>query len=135
VLWLRRGTAILPQIHGGSQERHRRAGTEDVASAVGLAEAWRLAAAERDVVVPGVAARRDRMWSALRDLGDIELTGHPIERLPSLLSVLVGGLDGTALVHALDLAGLSCSTGSACTTGSTEPSHVLSAMGYPPEEA
>lgn len=135
VLWLRRGTAILPQVHGGSQERHRRAGTEDVAAAVGMAEAWRLAESERDAVVPALARHRDQLWTALRDLGDVELTGHPIDRLPGLLSVLVCGLDGADLVHALDLAGLSCSTGSACTTGSTEPSHVLSAMGYPAEEA
>lgn len=135
VLWLRRGTAILPQIHGGSQERHRRAGTEDVAAAVGMAEAWRLATQERDAVVPRLAARRDRLWAGLRGLGGVELTGHPIERLPGLLSVLVRGLDGASLVHALDLAGLCCSTGSACTTGSTEPSHVLTAMGYPADEA
>ena len=135
VLWLRRGTPILPQIHGGSQERHRRAGTEDVAAAVGMAEAWRLADRERDEVVPGLSRRRDRLWGSMRDLGGVELTGHPIDRLPGLLSVLVRGLQGADLVHALDLAGLSCSTGSACTTGSTEPSHVLTAMGYPAEEA
>jgi cysteine desulfurase len=135
VLWLRRGTPILPQIHGGSQERHRRAGTEDVAAAVGMAEAWRLADRERDEVVPGLSRRRDRLGGSMRDLGGVELTGHPIDRLPGLLSVLVRGLQGADLVHALDLAGLSCSTGSACTTGSTEPSHVLTAMGYPAEEA
>jgi cysteine desulfurase len=135
VLWLRRGTAILPQVHGGAQERHRRAGTEDVAAAVGMAEAWRLADGERAEVVASLGRRRDRLWTALRDLGDVELTGHPIDRLPGLLSVLVGGLDGADLVHALDLAGLCCSTGSACTTGSTEPSHVLTAMGYPGDEA
>jgi cysteine desulfurase len=135
VLWLRRGTAILPQLHGGSQERHRRAGTEDVAAAVGMAEAWRLIDRERDEVVPELARRRDRLWTSLRDLGGVELTGHPIDRLPGLLSVLVQGLDGADLVHALDLAGLCCSTGSACTTGSTEPSHVLTAMGHPDDEA
>jgi cysteine desulfurase len=68
-------------------------------------------------------------------VGDVELTGHPIDRLPGLLSVIVRGLDGADLVHALDLAGLCCSTGSACTTGSAEPSHVLTAMGYPADEA
>ncbi len=135
VLWLRRGTAILPHVHGGSQERHRRAGTEDVAAAVGMAEAWRLADQEREDVVPVLVAKRDRLWASLRDLGDVELTGHAIDRLPGLLSVLVRGLDGPDLVHALDLAGLCCSTGSACTTGSAEPSHVLTAMGYPSEEA
>jgi cysteine desulfurase len=135
MLWLRRGTAIVPQVHGGSQERHRRAGTEDVAGAVGMAEAWRLSSEERESVVPALAARRDRLWASLQEVGGLELTGHPRDRLPGLLSVLVSGLDGAALVHALDLAGLCCSTGSACTTGSTEPSHVLTAMGYPAEEA
>jgi cysteine desulfurase len=100
-----------------------------------MAEAWRLADKERDDVVPDLVRKRDRLWAALRDLGDVELTGHPIDRLPGLLSVLVRGLDGPDLVHALDLAGLCCSTGSACTTGSAEPSHVLTAMGYPAEEA
>jgi cysteine desulfurase len=135
VLWLRRGTAILPQVHGGSQERHRRAGTENVAGAVGMAEAWRLAGSERHEVAPAMEARRERLAATLLGQGGVELTGHPRDRLPGLLSVLVGGLDGASLVHALDLAGLCCSTGSACTTGSTEPSHVLTAMGYPGEEA
>ncbi len=65
----------------------------------------------------------------------VELTGHPVERLPGSLSVIVRGVPGDDLVMALDLEGLACSTGSACTTGSSEPSHVLAAMGYPPSEA
>ena len=135
VMWLRRGTAILPQVHGGSQERYRRAGTENVAGAVGMAAAWELVEAERAATVAAVRARRDRLAESLLAIEGVELTGHPRDRLPGLLSVLVRGLDGASLVHALDLEGVCCSTGSACTTGSTEPSHVLTAMGVPDEEA
>ena len=135
VMWLRRGTAILPQVHGGSQERHRRAGTEDVAGAVGMAAAWQLVEAERTVTVEATRVRRDRLATGVLAIDGVELTGHPRDRLPGLLSVVVRDLDGSSLVHALDLEGLCCSTGSACTTGSTEPSHVLTAMGLPPEEA
>ena len=135
VMWLRRGTAILPQVHGGSQERHRRAGTEDVAGAVGMAAAWQLVEAERSSTVESVRTRRDRLTAGVLAIDGVTLTGHPTDRLPGLLSVLVRDLDGTALVHALDLEGLCCSTGSACTTGSTEPSHVLTAMGIPADEA
>lgn len=134
-LWLRRGTAILPQLHGGSQERHRRAGTEDVAGAVGMATAFELAAAERPVVAPAVRSRRDRLAAAVMAVEGVELTGHPVDRLPGLLSVIVNGVAGDDLVMALDLEGVACSTGSACTTGSAEPSHVLTAMGYPADEA
>ncbi len=134
-LWIRRGTHILPQQHGGSQERHRRAGTENVAGAVGMAAAFELAAAERAVTVPRVTALRDRLAVALLALPDVELTGHPVERLPHILSVVVGGIDGGSVALALDLAGIAVSTGSACASGSTEVSHVLAAMGFPADEA
>jgi cysteine desulfurase len=134
-LWIRRGTTILPQVHGGSQERYRRAGTENVAGAVGMAAAFELATAERSATVAALAARRDRLRTALLALGSVELTGHPVERLPGSLSVIVRGVPGDELVTALDLEGVACSTGSACTTGSGEPSHVLTAMGFPPSEA
>ena len=134
-LWIRRGTAILPQQHGGSQERYRRAGTEDVAGLVGMAVAFELAAAERSATTATLRDRRDRLRSALLAVEGVELTGHPVERLPGSLSLIVAGVPGDDLVMALDLEGLACSTGSACTTGSSEPSHVLLAMGYPPAEA
>jgi cysteine desulfurase len=102
---------------------------------VGLARAWRLAETERAETAERVRGLRDRLVTALLALGDIEPTGHARDRLPGIASVLVGGIDGTSLVHALDLAGICASTGSACTTGSTEPSHVLLAMGIPTEEA
>lgn len=134
-LWVRRGTAFLPQLHGGSQERHRRAGTENVAGAVGMSVAFEGAVAEMPVLVPRVRALRDRLRDALLRVPDVELSGHPGERLPGHLSLVIGGVEGDSMVLALDLEGLACSTGSACATGSPEPSHVLLAMGYPTEEA
>jgi cysteine desulfurase len=134
-LYLRRGTHILSQQQGGNQERFRRAGTEDVAAAVGMGVAFELAAAERDATVKRVRKLRDRLRSALLAEDGVELTGHPRERLPNLLSVVVGEADGASIVVKLDLKGIAGSVGSACTTGSTEPSHVLRAMGYPDDEA
>jgi cysteine desulfurase len=134
-LFVRHGTILLPQTHGGSQERFRRAGTENVAAAVGMAVAYELACSERNDVVPRLAAQRDRLREAIVATSDVEFTGHPRKRLPGHLSLIVRETDGDALVRALDLEGIAASTGSACTTGSTEPSHVLTALGYPDDEA
>jgi cysteine desulfurase len=134
-LFLRHGTIVLPQTQGGSQERFRRAGTENVAGAVGMAVALELANAERSDVAPRLAAQRDRLREAILALPGVELTGHPRKRLPGHLSVIARDVEGAALVRALDLAGISASTGAACTTGSTDPSHVLTALGYPEDEA
>jgi cysteine desulfurase len=134
-LYLKRGTHILSQQQGGTQERFRRAGTEDVAAAVGMGVAFKLAVAERESTVKRVKKLRDRLRSALLAEEGVELTGHPRERLPNLLSVVVGEADGASIVVKLDLAGIAGSVGSACTTGSAEPSHVLTAMGYPDDEA
>jgi cysteine desulfurase len=134
-LFVRRGLHLLAQQQGGTQERYRRAGTEDVAAAVGMGVALELANAERDVVGRRVRKLRDRLKGAVLAVDGVELTGHPRDRLPSILSVVAGDADGAAVVIKLDLAGISASVGSACTTGSTDPSHVLTAMGYPDEEA
>jgi cysteine desulfurase len=134
-LYVRHGTNILAQEQGGAQERYRRAGTENVAGAVGMAVALELAVAEQPETVARLALLRDKLAAALRVLPDVEETGHLSERLPGLASFLARGLDGAAVTTALDLAGLACSTGSACVTGSTEVSHVLTAMGYPDDEA
>ena len=131
-LYVRQGTAMLPQLHGGAQERQRRAGTENVAGAVGFATAMRLAAGESPTAA---AALRDRLIAGLVVLPGVELTGHPVERLPNSVSVVIEGLEGGDLVAALDLEGVEASTGSACTTGSVEPSHVLLAMGIDEELA
>jgi cysteine desulfurase len=137
-LFVRQGTPLLTQLSGGSQERQRRAGTENVAGIVGFARALELA--QDDVVAretenARVARLRDQLIEGLSALPGITLTGHPTERLPNSASVLVDGVEGGDLVAALDLEGIAVSTGSACTTGSAEPSHVLLAMGYEPEQA
>jgi len=134
-VYIKHGTHILAQQHGGEQERHRRAGTENVAGAVGLATAYGLCAAERGPTVKRLRAARERLTKAVLAVPETELTGHPTERLPGLLSIIARGTDGAAVSLSLDLEGIATSVGSACTTGSTEVSHVLSAMGFPEDEA
>jgi cysteine desulfurase len=134
-LYLRHGTHILAQQQGGTQERHRRAGTENVAGAVGLAAAYELSCQERPDTVKRLRSQRDRLRKAVLAVDGTELTGHPKERLPGLLSIIARDTDGNSVALSLDLEGLACSVGSACTSGSTDVSHVLSAMGYPDEEA
>ncbi|MEO8570310.1 MAG: cysteine desulfurase family protein [Chloroflexota bacterium] len=135
VLYVRHGTHILAQQQGGTQERHRRAGTEDVAGAVGFATAYDLTCGERPETVARLREQRDRLGAAVLAVAGVELTGHPTERLAGLLSIVARDTDGTSVALSLDLEGIACSVGSACTTGSTEVSHVLTAMGYPEEEA
>ena len=134
-LYLRHGTHIVVQQQGGSQERHRRGGTENVAGAVGMATAYELAADERPETVKRVRRLRERLQKAVLAVDGVELTGHPRERLPNHCSVIARDTDGNAVTMALDLEGIAASVGSACTSGSTEVSHVLTAMGYPDEEA
>ena len=137
-LFVRQGTALLPQIQGGSQERQRRAGTENVAGIVGFARALELAQgdpAARDAENARLAGLRDRLLAGVRELPGVEPTGHPVERLPHSASWLIEAVEGGDLVAALDLDGVEGSTGSACTSGSAEPSHVLLAMGIPAQRA
>lgn len=137
-LFVRRGTALLPQVQGGAQERQRRAGTENVAGIVGFARAFALIAADGTARADENArqsALRDRLLAGLTALDSVHATGHPTERLPNSASVVVDGVEGGDLVAALDLAGIQASTGSACTTGSVEPSHVLLALGLDEEVA
>jgi cysteine desulfurase len=129
-LYVRQGTSLLPQLSGGAQERQRRAGTENVAGIAGLGAAMRLARVSTDLV-----PLRDRLIDGLTALDGVRLTGHPRHRLPNSASVVVAGVEGGDLVAALDLEGIEASTGSACTTGSVEPSHVLLAMGIDPHLA
>ena len=134
-LYVRHGTNILAQQQGGAQERYRRAGTEDVASAIGMAVAFELAVAERAETTSRLRTLRDRLYADLAGVGDCEMTGHPVSRLPGHASFAVHGVDGNALTMSLDLAGLAASTGSACVSGSNEVSHVLTAMGYSDDHA
>jgi cysteine desulfurase len=134
-LFVRQGTALLAQLSGGSQERQRRAGTENVPGIVGFARALELAQAERATEAERLASIRDGLVAQLTALSGVALSGHPVDRLPNSASFLVDGVEGGDLVAALDLEGIAASTGSACTTGSAEPSHVLLAMGVEPEAA
>ena len=135
VLWIRHGTHVLAQQQGGTQERHRRAGTENVAGAVGFARAWELTCDERAETVARLTQGRERLRAAILAVPGAELTGHPVDRLPGIVSIIARGTDGSSVALSLDLEGIACSVGSACTTGSTDVSHVLAAMGYPEEEA
>lgn len=134
-LYIRRGTNILVQQQGGSQERYRRGGTENVAGAVGMAAAFDLACDERPEATRRIRKLRERLQRAILAVEGTELTGHPKDRIPGLLSLIVRDADGASITVSLDLEGIAASVGSACTSGSTEVSHVLAAMGYPEEEA
>jgi len=139
-LYVRQGTPMLPQLSGGAQERQRRAGTENVAGIVGFGAAMQHAAAigqadAGQTDTGQMATLRDRLLARLTALDGISLTGHPTDRLQNSASVVIDGVEGGDLVAALDLEGIEASTGSACTTGSVEPSHVLLAMGIDPHLA
>jgi cysteine desulfurase len=134
-LYVRRGTQLLPQLQGGSQERQRRAGTENVAGIVGFGAAFRIAHADGTAEADRLRALSARLRDGLLAIDGVTLTGHPDDRLPNNVSVVIEGVEGGDLVAALDLEGVEVSTGSACTSGSTEPSHVLLAMGIDPHLA
>jgi len=136
VLYVRRGTELVPAMTGGGHERGRRPGTVNVAEIVGLATALRLAHEQRESENARVAALRDQLMAGvLARVPDARLTGHPTERLPNSASLAFKNVEGESLLLALDLEGLCVSTGSACTTGEAEPSFVLRAMGLPREWA
>lgn len=133
ILYVRQGMRILPQLQGGSQERGRRAGTENVAGIVGAATALRLAYEELSQVTPRIIALRNRLIDGLLTIPGSQLTGHPTDRLPNNASFCFDGVEGESILLNLDMLGVAASTGSACTSGSVDPSHVLMAMGLPPE--
>ena len=135
ILYARQGTRLLPQLQGGSQERGRRAGTENVAGIVGAATALRLAYEELPHFMPRIMTLRDRLIEGLLTISGSHLTGHPTERLPNNASFCFEGVEGESILLNLDLLGIAASTGSACTSGSVDPSHVLLALGLPVELA
>lgn len=131
-IFIRRGTAIESLMHGGSQDRGRRPGTENVAAAVGLARAAELAIEEREREMARLAALRDRLEAALVErIPDVMVHGRGAPRAAHILNISVPGTDSESLLMALDLAGVACSSGSACQSGNVNPSHVLMAMGVP----
>ena len=130
VLFMRRGVPFLPLITGGGQERERRSGTENVAGIVGLAVALELADSERDAIGARCLALRDRIIAEIsRRIPNCVLNGHPTERLPNNVNFSFTGVDGEPVLLGLDLQGIAASSGSACSSGSLEPSHVLLALG------
>lgn len=135
-IFIRRGTPYEPLLFGGAQNRGVRPGTENVAFAVGLATAAELAVKEREEEVRRLGELRDRLEAALLErIPDAVVNGKGGPRAPHILNISVPGTDSESLLLALDLAGVACSSGSACQSGSVEPSHVLTAIGVPRELA
>lgn len=135
-LYVRRGTALRPLLFGGGQERGMRPGTEDVAGAAGFAAAARAAENEREAAMTRIGALRDRLEAGLRArVPGLIVNAAAAPRLPTVSNVSVPGVDPEALLLSLDLEGIAVSSGSACSSGAVEPSHVLTAMGLPPELA
>ena len=129
-LFIRRGTPVSPLMFGGSQDRGRRPGTENVAMAVGLARAAELTIAEREEECRRLDALRERLEAALLErIPDAVIHGRGAPRAPHVTSVSIPGTDSESLLMALDLRGIACSAGSACQSGSITPSHVLTALG------
>ncbi|MGQ9545582.1 MAG: cysteine desulfurase NifS [Dehalococcoidia bacterium] len=135
-LYVRKGTKIGSFIQGGEQERRRRAGTENAPGIVGLGKATELAEQNIDEERKRLAYLRDRLIKGLGEKIDhIRLNGHPTRRLPNNVNISVDFVGGESMLLNLDLEGICASTGSACSSASLEPSHVLMALGLPPEQA
>jgi cysteine desulfurase len=135
VLYVRTGTELEPIFHGGHHERDRRPGTENVPGIVGLGKAADLAIKNLTSDAARMAALRDRFESALLSLPGVHMNGDPHHRVANTCNVSFDAAGGEALVIALDLQGISCSTGAACSSGAVAPSHVLTAIGLSPERA
>lgn len=135
-LFVRRGAPITPLLYGGAQDRGRRPGTENVAMAVGFARAVELAVAEREAECVRLEALRDKLEAALlAKIPDAVVHGRGARRAPHVLNISVPGTDSESMLMALDLQGVACSAGSACQSGSIDPSHVLAACRVPHELA
>jgi len=135
-LFIRRGTHIEPLMHGGTQDRGRRPGTENVAAAVGLARAAELTIAECEAHCAHLRKLRERLEAGiLAKIPDALIHGRGAERAPHIVNVSVPGTDSESLLMALDLRGIAASGGSACQSGSISPSHVLTAIGVRPDLA
>ena len=135
-LYVRKGTRLQPMLYGGRHERQRRAGTENVAGIVGLGKAAEIALKSFDQGDDiKMAAMRDRLESVLRAVEASGVNGEGAPRVPNTTNLYFDHIEGEALVIALDLKGLAVSTGAACSSGATEPSHALTAMGLRPDRA
>ncbi|HEX9821961.1 MAG TPA: IscS subfamily cysteine desulfurase [Methylomirabilota bacterium] len=131
-LWIRKGVKIVSVQQGGEHERRRRAGTENLPGIVGLGKAVEVRARDMHGEAPRLTALRDRLWEGIQArVPDVRLNGHPTERLPGTANISFRGVESESVVLGLDLKGIGVSAGSACTTGTVEPSYVLVAMGAP----
>lgn len=136
VLYVRRGTPFVPQQSGGSQERYRRAGTENVPGIVGTAVALDIAARDLESNVDHCKSLRDRLIEGIQSkIGHVHLNGHPIQRLPNNVNFSFEYVEGESILLGLDFESIAASSGSACTSASLEPSHVLMAMEVPSDIA
>ncbi|MBR6110056.1 MAG: cysteine desulfurase NifS [Clostridia bacterium] len=135
-LYLRKGIVLPPLIYGGAQERNRRAGTENVPGIVGMGKAIELACTDLDKKMASMSALRDKLITELpKRIPEIKLNGHPTKRLPNNVNFSIKYIEGESILLMLDLNGIAASSGSACTSGSLDPSHVLLAMGLTHEVA
>lgn len=134
-LYVRTGVKLESFVHGGAQERGRRAGTENLPAIVGLGEAITLATQNLEEKSLRIMQMRDRLIENILKIPYTRLNGHPMQRLPGNVNVSIQFIEGEALLLRLDLAGIAASSGSACTSGSLDPSHVLLAIGLPHEIA
>lgn len=135
-LYVKKGTRLDTYLHGGAQEAGRRAGTENVPAIVGLGAAIKRACGIQPETAPRIAALRDMLAEGiLKNIPDVRLNGDPVNRLPNNVNVSVRFIEGEALLLRLDMMGIAASSGSACTSGSLDPSHVLLAIGLPHEIA
>lgn len=135
-LYCRKGIVLEPVIVGGAQERKRRAGTENVAGIVGLGAAIERAHKNMSADMARVSALRDKLISGiLKNIPHVKLNGHPTQRLPQNVNFSIRYIEGESILLMLDINGIAASSGSACTSGSLDPSHVLLAMGIPHEIA
>ena len=136
VLYMKRGSPYLPLIHGGGQERERRSGTENIPGIIGLSVALDAADTVREETSQRCAALRDRIIdSVLQQIPGSRLNGHATQRLPNNANFSFTGVEGEPILLGLDMAGIAASSGSACSSGSLEPSHVLLALGQSAEIA
>ncbi len=135
-LYLRKGTILRPLLYGGHHERDRRPGTENVAGIVGLGKAAEIARARRQQEAARLSALRDRLEeNILETIPLVAVNGDRARRLPTTTNLSFDYIEGEGFVIAMDLRGVACSTGAACSSGSLEPSHVLSAIGLSPQQA
>jgi len=135
-LYVRKGTKLVPLVHGGEHEKRRRAGTENVPAIVGLGKAVELAGQEMGREVERLTNLRDKLIRGLvGKIDSVHLNGHPTRRLPNNVNISIDFVEGESILLNLDLEGICASTGSACSSASLEPSHVLLALGLSPEQA